>query len=198
MELVLASSNHGKLKELQARLGEQVHLRLQSEFGINTPQENGQSFVENAFLKARYVCQHTGLPAIADDSGLCVDFLDGRPGVYSARFAGENATDQANNSKILEALQGVASNERSASFQCVLVALFPDPALAPIICQAAWQGQILLQPRGDNGFGYDPLFQPQGLSCSSAELAPDEKNRISHRGQAMHQLIARLKAQALI
>ena len=164
----------------------------QSDFDIDTPEETGKSFLENALLKARYVSAKTGLPALADDSGLSVDYLDGAPGIYSARFAGPDAEDGDNNLKLLAELSDVAADSRGAAFHCTLVLLYPELESSPVICEGIWRGQILCQPKGENGFGYDPLFQPRGLNCSSAELEPHEKNRISHRGKAMSLLVSRL------
>lgn len=191
-KIVLASGNKGKLNELQHRLGHIAELFSQSEFNIDTPEETGQSFLENALLKARYVCSKTGLPALADDSGLCVDYLDGAPGIYSARYAGEDAEDGDNNTKLLQELKDVPEEKRTAAFYCTLVLIYPEIESSPIICEGIWRGTILTSPRGENGFGYDPLFQPKGLDCSSAELDPKEKNLISHRGIAMSMLVDRL------
>lgn len=191
-KIVLASGNKGKLKELQQRLGHVADFVPQSEFDIDTPEETGQSFVENALLKARYVSAKTGLPALADDSGLSVDSLDGAPGIYSARYAGPNAENGDNNLKLLAELDQVSEDSRGAAFHCALALLYPEPESSPIICEGIWRGIILTEPRGDNGFGYDPLFQPEGLDCSSAELEPEHKNEISHRGLAMAMLVSRL------
>lgn len=191
-KIVLASGNKGKLKELQSRLGHIAEFVPQSDFNLETPEETGNSYLENALLKARYVSAQTGLPALADDSGLSVDYLDGAPGVYSARFAGEEATDQDNNSKLLDALQAVPHSGRSAAFHCVLALVCPNDEPDPILCEGIWHGKIFEAPQGENGFGYDPLFQPDGMDCSSAELSPEHKNQISHRGKAMAMLVSRL------
>ncbi len=193
-EVVLASGNRGKLRELQQRLGETgLVLRSQAEFEVPEADETGLTFVENALLKARNAARHTGLPAIADDSGLSVDALGGRPGIYSARFAGAGASDADNNAKLLELLAGTPEAERGAEFICALVYLRHAEDPCPLICEGRWRGRMLDAPRGSNGFGYDPLFYVPGRDCSSAELAPEEKNRISHRGLALTALIDRLR-----
>tara|TARA_B110000483_G_scaffold88856_1_gene109636 strand:+ start:20255 stop:20842 length:588 start_codon:yes stop_codon:yes gene_type:complete len=191
-KIVLASGNKGKLKELQSRLGHIADFVPQSDFDLETPEETGSSYLENALLKARYVSEQTGLPALADDSGLSVDYLEGAPGIYSARFAGEEATDQDNNDKLLESLQAVPHENRGAAFHCVLALVYPNDEPGPILCEGIWQGRIFESPQGENGFGYDPLFQPDGMDCASAELSPEHKNQISHRGKAMAMLISRL------
>lgn len=189
-QIVLASGNKGKLKEFNQVLGELgVEVLPQSEFSVPDAEETGLSFVENAILKARHACQLTGLPALADDSGLEVDALKGAPGIYSARFAGLNATDADNNAKLLDSLQGTSPEERSARFRCVLVFMRHAEDPTPLICQGTWEGQILPKPQGENGFGYDPLFLVPGLDIASAQLPAEQKNRISHRGQAVQQLI---------
>ena len=190
--LVLASHNAGKLKELQAMLGDRFHVRSVAEFSQEAPEETGLSFIENAILKARHAARVSGLPALADDSGLAVDYLGGAPGIHSARYAG-NGDDAANNSKLLQALQDVPDAQRGAQFVCAL-ALVPhadDPL--PVVCEGLWRGRILHAPQGANGFGYDPLFWVDAHQCSSAELEPALKNRISHRALAMAQLSARLE-----
>lgn len=191
-KIVLASGNRGKLKELQQRLGHVADFVPQSDFDLDTPEETGQSFVENALLKARYISAKTGLPALADDSGLAVDYLNGAPGIYSARYAGPEAEDGDNNLKLLNELAQVPEASRGAAFHCTLALIFPEPESSPIICEGIWRGKILTEPKGENGFGYDPLFQPEGLNCSSAELKPEQKNQISHRGLAMAILVSRL------
>jgi len=193
-KIVLASGNKGKLKEFQQLLG-QVGFEVlpQSDFDFPEAIEDGLSFVENAIIKARHACQQTGLPAMADDSGLEVDALRGQPGIYSARFAGEDATDADNNQKLLDSLKGLPSQERSARFHCVLVYMRHSEDPTPIICHGQWEGQILQQLSGSNGFGYDPLFYVPELDCASAELSKAEKNKISHRGKAMQALLAQLR-----
>lgn len=181
--VVLASGNAGKLRELDAVLAPLgVTLTAQAQFNVPEVEENGLSFVENAIIKARAAARHSGLPTIADDSGLEVDFLNGAPGIHSARYSG--AGDKANNIKLLAELGDIPEAQRSARFQCVLVYMRHALDPTPLICQASWEGFILFQPRGSNGFGYDPLFYVSDQLCSSAELAPAVKNRISHRAKA--------------
>ena len=181
--VVLASGNPGKLRELGKILAPlSVTLTSQAEFDVPEVEENGLSFVENAIIKARAACEHTGLPAIADDSGLEVDYLNGAPGIHSARYSG--AGDAANNAKLLQALGNIPPPQRSARFQCVLVYMRHALDPTPLVCQASWEGRILTEPRGENGFGYDPLFFVPEYQCSSAELAPEVKNRVSHRAKA--------------
>lgn len=193
--VVLATGNAGKLKEFGEMLaGLDIEVIGQRELGIADAEETGLSFVENALLKARHAARASGLPAIADDSGLEVDALDGAPGIYSARYAGPDATDTHNNHKLLKALAGLPIERRKARFQCLLVYLRHALDPTPLICQGSWEGHILEAPRGDNGFGYDPLFWVADLACSSAELPPATKNRLSHRGQALRQLLERLRA----
>lgn len=195
-ELVLASGNPGKLAEFQHMLGELGWKVLpQSEFKVSEVAETGLSFVENAIIKARHACAATGLPAIADDSGLEVDALGGAPGIYSARFSGEGATDARNNAKLIEALAEVPEGQRSARYQCVLVYMRHHRDPTPLIAQGLWEGSILHSPKGDGGFGYDPLFWVPNLKCTAAELDKQEKNRISHRALAMQALFARLKGR---
>ncbi|NQD92597.1 RdgB/HAM1 family non-canonical purine NTP pyrophosphatase [Pseudomonas sp. CrR25] len=190
-ELVLASHNAGKLKELQALLGGAVRVRSVGEFSRVEPEETGLSFVENAILKARHAARVSGLPALADDSGLAVDFLGGAPGIYSARYA-DGLGDAANNAKLLDALQTVPDAQRGAQFVCALALLRHADDPLPIICEGLWHGRILREPRGDQGFGYDPLFWVPERNCASAELAPSEKNQLSHRARAMALLKQRL------
>lgn len=192
-KIVLASSNAGKLKEFQQLLNRSgFEVLPQSVFDVPDAIEDGLSFVENALIKARHASTLTGLPAIADDSGLEVDALDGRPGIYSARFAGEHARDSDNNNKLLAELGDIQSAERTARFQCLLVFIRHPNDPTPIICQGTWEGRILFEPQGNNGFGYDPLFWINEQGCSSAELDPALKNRISHRGKAMQLLLERI------
>ncbi|MGF6516964.1 XTP/dITP diphosphohydrolase [Pseudomonas sp. BT76 TE3572] len=190
-QLVLASHNAGKLKELQAMLGESVQLRSIGEFSSVEPEETGLSFVENAILKARNAARISGLPALADDSGLAVDFLGGAPGIYSARYA-DGQDDAANNAKLLDALKDVPEAERGAQFVCVLALVRHADDPLPILCEGLWHGRILTQASGEHGFGYDPLFWVPSRDCSSAELSPNEKNLISHRARAMDLLRQRL------
>ncbi len=193
-QLVLASNNPGKLKEFQQLLGQCGYQVLpQSDFKVADAEETGLSFVENAIIKARHASKLSGLPALADDSGLEVDALNGAPGIYSARFSGPNATDASNNQQLLEQLTDVPEGQRSARFQCVLAFMRHPQDPTPIICQGSWEGQILLAADGNNGFGYDPLFFVPELGCSSAALSKQQKNEISHRGRAIEQLLTRLK-----
>lgn len=187
--IVLASGNAGKLREMQALLdGLGVTLLPQSDFAVSDVAETGLSFVENAIIKARHACQETGLPAIADDSGLEVDALNGEPGIYSARYAGKHGADADNNARLLRELEQVPEGERSARFQCVIVYLRHQQDPTPLICQGTWEGSILFAERGTHGFGYDPLFYVADYDCSSAELDPAIKNSLSHRGQALKKL----------
>ncbi len=190
--VVLASGNTGKLKELSrilAPLG--VELASQATFKVPDVPEDGLSFVENAIIKARAAAQHTGLPAIADDSGLEVDYLQGAPGIHSARYSGEG--DAANNAKLLRALEGVPDERRTARFQCVLVYMRHSLDPTPIVCQASWEGRILFEATGSDGFGYDPLFLVPEEGCSSAQLPRDHRNRISHRAKASQKLLQALR-----
>jgi len=191
--VVLASLNKGKVGEVaQLLVGSGLEVVSQSEFDIPEAEETAPTFVENALLKARNAARHTGLPAIADDSGLAVDVLDGAPGIYSARYAGPEADDAANNRKLLEALAGLPTSERGARFICCVVYLRHADDPVPLICEGVWRGQLLESPRGDNGFGYDPLFLVPELGLTSAQLPPEEKNRLSHRGQALRRLVGHL------
>ena len=192
-KIVLASGNSGKLKEFQQLLNSSgFEVLPQSVFDVPDAIEDGLSFVENSIIKARHASKLTGLPAIADDSGLEVDALNGRPGIYSARFSGENATDSSNNNKLLTELKDVKKAERTARFQCLLVFIRHEHDPTPMICQGTWEGRILFAAHGENGFGYDPLFWVPEQGCSSAELTAEVKNRISHRGKAMQLLLERI------
>lgn len=194
---VLASGNAGKLAEMRALLKPlSLEVVAQTEFDLPGAVEDGLAFVDNALIKARHTAAHTGLPAIADDSGLAVDALDGAPGIQSARYAGIHGDDAANNRKLLDALESIPETRRTAAFHCCIVATRYAGDPAPIVCQGIWRGRILHAPRGGAGFGYDPLFWIEDEGASSAELDVDRKNRISHRGQAMAQLVAQLKAHA--
>lgn len=190
--IVLASNNAGKLREINqliTNIG--IRVQPQQELGIGECAETGLSFVENAILKARHAATISGLPAIADDSGLEVDALGGAPGIYSARYAGPGANDKTNCDKLLKQLEGVPEAKRSARFQCIIVYLRHAADSTPLICQGTWHGRILAERRGDNGFGYDPLFYVPDLGCSAAELDATTKNTLSHRGQALTQLVHR-------
>lgn len=193
-KVVLATGNQGKVKELAAMLADQnIEVLPQSDFSVPDVPETGTTFVENAIIKARHAAKLTGLPAIADDSGLAVDALGGAPGVYSARYSGDNATDQTNNEKLLKELTGVPEHKRGAQFHCVLVYMNHADDPTPIICHGVWQGSILTEAKGNQGFGYDPLFWQKDLQQTSAELPRDVKNSLSHRGKALAQLVTQLK-----
>lgn len=194
--IVLASGNAGKLKEFQQLLtGCGYDVLPQSHFSLESAEETGLSFVENAILKARHASAATGLPALADDSGIEVDALNGEPGIYSARFAGEGSGDTDNNHYLLERLREVPEAERTARYQCLLVFMRHKLDPTPLICQGSWEGRILNSPTGDGGFGYDPLFFVPSHQCSAAQLSKEEKGRISHRAIASRQLLAALRAQ---
>lgn len=168
-------------------------MRAQNEFNVSEVAETGTTFIENAIIKARHAAKETGLPAIADDSGLEVDFLQGAPGIYSARFAGEGASDQQNLDKLLQKMQDVATEKRTARFHCVLVYMRHANDPTPIVCHGKWEGRILDKAHGENGFGYDPVFFVPEDNCASAELAPERKKELSHRGKALAQLFQELK-----
>jgi XTP/dITP diphosphohydrolase len=192
-KIVLASSNSGKIHEIQALLAHlEIEILPQSLFFQEEAEETGLCFVENAIIKARHAARLSGLPAIADDSGLEVDALNGAPGVFSARYAGEGASDLANNLKLLDELAGVPDAQRAARFRCVAVYLRHALDPSPCIAEGVWEGRILEAARGAQGFGYDPLFFVPGMGCASAELEPAVKNQLSHRGQALRGLARRL------
>lgn len=194
--LVLASGNAGKLRELAAMLqplGWAV--RPQDDWRLDEVVEDGLSFIENALLKARHAARVTGLPALGDDSGLVVDALDGRPGIYSSRYAGKSADDQANNRKLLHELAGVEEQARGAHFYCAMALMRHANDPAPLLATGRWRGRILESPTGSGGFGYDPLFQVPEQGCSSAELPASVKNRLSHRGQALAALIQQIESE---
>ena len=194
-KVVMASSNPGKLREINQILGGlDMKVLPQSDFDVPDADETGLTFVENSILKARHAAQLTRLPAIADDSGLEVDALKGAPGIYSARFSGLGATDEKNLQKLLEDLKGVPESERTARFQCLMVFMSHAEDPTPLICQGTWEGRILFEPRGEGGFGYDPIFYVPSEDCASAELAPEVKNALSHRGQALTKLVKALEA----
>lgn len=183
--LVLATGNRGKAREIGALLAPQWEVLLQTDFGVRPVAETGSSFAENALLKARHAAAATGLPALADDSGLEVDALDGAPGVHSARYAGEGASDAQNLQRLLEALQDVPAGRRTARFRCVLACVRTADDPQPLLAEGSWEGRIALAPRGSGGFGYDPVFEDGRSGLTAAELAPGQKNRLSHRGQAL-------------
>jgi XTP/dITP diphosphohydrolase len=197
-QIVLASDNVGKIREIQALLADQdIEILPQSVFVRESVDETGLSFVENAILKARHACLASGLPAIADDSGLEVDALGGAPGVFSARYAGYGATDAANNEKLLRELAMVDDAARTARFHCVMVYLRHAHDASPVIAVGVWEGRISRDLRGGGGFGYDPLFFVDEQGCSSAELDPAEKNQLSHRGKALRALVDMLRQSGI-
>ncbi|TWX48364.1 XTP/dITP diphosphatase [Colwellia hornerae] len=188
--IVLATGNPGKVKELSHLLAaHNIEIKPQSEFNVNDVAETGTTFVENAIIKARHAAKITGLPAIADDSGLEVDALNGAPGVYSARYAGENASDSDNTNKLLKALENTPDEQRTARFHCVLVYMKHQHDPTPIICHGVWEGTITREKLGEQGFGYDPIFWQELQQQTSAQLPRDLKNSLSHRGQALAQLV---------
>ena len=192
-QIVLASGNQGKLKEFQHLLTKlNIDMLPQSQFNVDSVEETGLTFVENAILKARHAAKISGLPAIADDSGIEVDALNGQPGIYSARYAGEDAADADNNVKLLKNLEGLPEAQRTARFQCVLVYLRHADDPTPLVCHGSWEGRILEAPSGEHGFGYDPLFYVPSEGCSAAELPKPVKNSISHRAVAMAKLAGQL------
>lgn len=192
-KIVMASGNAGKLAEIRQLLDSfGVEVVAQSELGVSDADETGSTFAENSLIKARHAADATGLPAIADDSGLAVDALDGRPGVYSARFAGTDATDDDNIDKLLGELDGVADEDRGAAFHCAATFVMPDES-TPVVAEGVWRGRLLRARRGAGGFGYDPVFLDPESDLSSAELSPAQKNARSHRGQALRELVRQLK-----
>mgnify|MGYP006288152187 CR=1 FL=1 len=197
-KLIFASGNPGKVREVQELLAG-LHLTLlpQSHFQVPEAEETGLTFVENALIKARNAAIHSGLPAIADDSGLAVDILDGEPGVWSARYAGLGASDQANLDKLLLELKDVPPEECTARYICVMVYLAHPRDPTPIICEGIWEGRITLEVAGENGFGYDPAFWVPTHGCTSAQLPREVKNALSHRGQALRALVAALRVRTL-
>lgn len=197
-KIVLATGNAGKVREFAQLLAEfDAEIIPQTQLNVSNVPETGLTFVENALIKARHAAEITGLPAIADDSGIEVDALNGAPGIYSARFAGENASDLDNNQLLLQKLQATPEAERTARYHCVIVYLRHALDPTPLICHGIWEGRVLTAPQGDNGFGYDPLFLIPEQQCTAAQMPPDLKNKLSHRGQAMRELQAALQARAL-
>ncbi|PCI10167.1 MAG: non-canonical purine NTP pyrophosphatase, RdgB/HAM1 family [Thiotrichales bacterium] len=193
-KIVLASGNSGKVREIGALLASlDFEVIPQSHFDLTEVEETGLTFVENAIIKARHAAHLTGLIAIADDSGLEVDALNGAPGIYSSRFAGIDATDQQNVEKLLAELKEIPAAARTARFQCVIVYLEHEADPTPIICEGSWEGRILFESHGSHGFGYDPIFYVPDHNCASAELPPEIKNSLSHRGKALKQLLAALQ-----
>ncbi|MCG3883129.1 XTP/dITP diphosphatase [Photobacterium leiognathi] len=195
-KLVLATGNQGKVKEMADLLADfGFDVVAQSDYNVSSVAETGTTFIENAIIKARHAAKETGLPAIADDSGLEVDFLKGAPGIYSARFAGEDASDADNIDKLLAEMKDVPEDQRTARFHCVLVMMRHENDPTPLVCHGSWEGSILTERHGENGFGYDPVFWVPEDQCASAELAPARKKQLSHRGKALQQLFSALKAK---
>jgi len=191
--IVLASNNKGKIAEFNQLLSPLGYdIKPQGEFQVEDAIEDGLTFIENAILKARHACARTGLPALADDSGLEVDYLNGAPGIYSARFAGEHGNNLANNELLLEKLNGVPSHERGARFHCVLAYMRHKDDPTPIVVHGSWEGRILESIEGEQGFGYDPVFFVPECGCSAASLPKEVKNSISHRSKALSQLLTHL------
>ncbi len=194
-QIVIASNNEGKLREMTALLsGLGIAVAPQSRWGVDDADETGLSFVENAIIKARHAAGLTGLPAIADDSGIELDILNGAPGIYSARYAGSDASDEDNLNLLIDRVKRTGVQRPGARFQCVMVYLRHARDPTPIIAQGTWEGHIVSEPRGDAGFGYDPVFYVPTHACTSAELQADVKNTISHRGQALRLLLEKLSA----
>ncbi len=197
-QIVLASDNRGKLKEFQLLLTPfDIDVIPQAVFGVPSIPETGLSFVENAILKARHAAEATGLPSLADDSGLTVSALKGAPGIYSARYAGEHASSADCITKVLQDVQAIPDATRDAAFYCVLVFMLSPIDPNPLICEGVWQGSLLEKPQGGSGFGYDPIFFVPGENKSAAELTPECKNRISHRGQAVQRLLSLLPSKLI-
>lgn len=195
-KIVLATGNQGKVREMADLLADfGFDVVAQSEFNVSEVAETGTTFIENAIIKARHAAKETGLPAIADDSGLEVDYLGGAPGVYSARYAGEDASDQQNMEKLLDAMKDVPEAQRSARFHCVLVLMRHENDPTPLVCHGKWEGRILTQAHGSNGFGYDPIFFVPEENCASAQLEPMRKKQLSHRGQALKKLFQAIEEQ---
>jgi len=195
-KIVLATGNKGKVKEMANLLSDfGFDVLPQSEFNVSEVEETGTTFIENAIIKARHAAKETGLPAIADDSGLEVDSLLGAPGIYSARYSGEGATDQKNLNKLLEAMKTIPEEKRTARFHCVLVLMKHEGDPTPIVCHGKWEGKILTKPSGQNGFGYDPIFWVPETNCASAELDATQKKQLSHRGKALTQLFSILNEE---
>ncbi len=194
-KLVIASGNKGKLRELSALLEPlNYDVHTQAEFNVPEAEETGTTFVENAIIKARNASKYTGFPAVADDSGIEVDALQGAPGVYSARFSGPNATDDQNNALLVKKLSSVAPEKRTARYRAVIVYMRHEKDPSPLICDGSWEGHIILEPQGEGGFGYDPYFYLDAQKCTSAQLTSDHKNSISHRGKALKKLLEKLSS----
>ena len=197
-QIVLASNNLGKVREINELMeGFEIEVIPQNIFGVPEAEETGLTFVENAILKARNAAKYSGLAAITDDSGIEVDALKGAPGIYSARYAGIGASDEDNWRKLLDELKDVHELDRTARFQCLMVYMRHAEDPTPLICQGVWEGRILFEPQGENGFGYDPIFFVPEENCSSAELSAETKNKLSHRGQALRKLINNFTAASI-
>ena len=197
-KIVLASNNAGKVREINELLtAYDINVVPQGDYDVDSVEETGLTFVENAIIKARYAALKTGLPAIADDSGIEVDALNGAPGIYSARFSGEGASDKDNNAKLLQELKDIPESGRTARYQCVMVFMRHAGDPTPIIASGSWEGIILNAPKGSGGFGYDPLFYVATHQCSAAELTPELKNKLSHRSKALISLLHKLQEKAL-
>lgn len=195
-KIVLATGNQGKVREMADLLSDfGFDVVAQTELNVSSAPETGTTFIENAIIKARHAAQETGFAAIADDSGLEVDYLKGAPGIYSARYAGEEATDEENLQKLLKAMEGVPEEQRTARFHCVLVLMRHADDPTPLVCHGQWEGRILTETHGTNGFGYDPIFWVPEESCASAELEPARKKQLSHRGKALKKLFAAIEEQ---
>lgn len=195
-EFILASNNAGKAREINALLEDlSISVIPQSQFDVEEVEETGLTFIENALIKARNATAHTHHPAIADDSGIEVPALDGRPGIYSARYAGVGASDEDNLNKLIEDIKGLPEEDREAQFVCVMVYMRHANDPIPIISQGIWEGKLIIEPKGENGFGYDPIFFVPTHGCTSAELSPEIKNQLSHRGQALRQLVKLIHAE---
>jgi XTP/dITP diphosphohydrolase len=192
-KIILASNNIGKIKEFNAMLTGVYAVISMNDMGVKEVPETGLTFVENALIKARNASEQSGLPALADDSGIVVDALNGEPGIYSARYAGNHGDDEANTQKILKNMEGVPDNQRSARFWCAIVFVKYANDPTPIIIQRGWKGEILREKVGENGFGYDPIFYVPTHKKTSAELSAKQKNNISHRGRALQALLAELQ-----
>jgi XTP/dITP diphosphohydrolase len=192
-KLVFASDNPGKIREVtEIFRGSNISVVPQGDYGIESPEETGRTFADNAFIKARHAASGSGLPAMADDSGIAVDALDGRPGVWSARYAGEAATDAENVDKLLEEMADVPDERRGAGFHCAAVLVFPDSQAEPLVVECVWRGSILRERRGEGGFGYDPVFLDPASGKTGAQMSREEKNSVSHRGRAFRELKDRL------
>lgn len=199
MDVVLASSNAGKMAEIRDLLNNlPIKLISQSELGISDADETGTTFIENAIIKARHAAKQSGLPALSDDSGLAIDALGGAPGVYSSRYAGPGATDWQRIQKVLESLRAIKAPDLAAAFHCVVVFIRSADDPAPLVCHGIWPGKIVMEPRGEQGFGYDPIFYVPTHDCVAAELDRDEKNRMSHRARALSQLLKALEEAGIL